>query len=97
MARTWTYEQDLAVLHLRLTYGPSLTHEHPGVIALAEAMKGSSAESVWLRKRNFNYLETPGAGMRNAAQQTRDIWDRYCEAPEEVAGMAEKAYAWLTA
>ena len=95
MGYTWTYKEDLAVLHLKLAHGPDLTHEHPDVIALAKGLEGRSAASVWLRKRNFDYLETPGAGMRDAARQTRDIWERYGEAPDEVAGMAEKAYGWL--
>ena len=97
MARTWTYEEDLAVFHLKLKYGPSLTHEHPGVIALASAMKGSSAASVWLRKRNFDCSETPEPGLRNAARQTVEIWNRYWEDPAGVAGEAERAYAALTA
>ena len=97
MPYAWTYKEDLAVLHLKLKYGPSLTHQHPGVIALANAMKGRSAASVWLRKRNFDHLETPGAGPDRAAQQAREIWNKYEEDPEAIAGMAERAYTWLTA
>ena len=88
----WSREQDLAVLYGKLTHGRGFDR-HPDVAKLAATM-GRSVNSITMRKRNFDSLDpaVPGAGLRNVAKLTRDIWDEYTAEPERVTARAKLAY-----
>ena len=91
--QTWTRDQDLAVLYLKVEYGRQLSQRHPAVVALADAMNRTVA-SVWMRKGNFDSLDSSmgGLGLSNAAKMTVDIWDEYERNPERVLSEARRAY-----
>ena len=88
----WSREQDLAVLYGKLTHGRGFDR-HPDVAKLAAAM-GRSVNSITMRKRNFDSLDPaiPGAGLKNFAQLTREIWNEYVAQPERVIAEAKRAY-----
>ena len=90
--QNWSREQDLAVLYGNLTHGRGFDR-HPDIARLAAAM-GRSVNSVTMRKRNFDSLDPaiPGAGLKNFAQLTREIWDEYVAEPERVIAVAKRAY-----
>ena len=89
----WTREQDLAGLYIKLEHKERLTPTHSNVQMLAKAMKRTEA-AIWMRKGNFDSLDTsvPGAGLRNTAQLTVDIWAEYERDPERVLAEALRAY-----
>ena len=89
----WTREQDLAVLYIKLEHKERLTPTHSNVRMLAKAMKRTEA-AIWMCKGNFDSLDTsvPGAGLRNTAQLTVDIWAEYERDPERVLAEALRAY-----
>ena len=91
--QSWTREQDLAVLYLKVEYHQQLTQSHPSVHALADAMNRTVA-SIWMRKGNFDSLDpsVPGVGLRSAARLTVDIWSEYERSPERVFAEARRAY-----
>lgn len=93
----WTREQDLAVLFLRIRYGQELTLSHPAIGELARAMNRTES-TIWMRKGNFDSIDpsTPGKGLINAAQLTRDIWDEFQQDPRRIREESRKAYLQLT-
>ena len=86
----WRYHDDLAVLYLKLKFGPDVDPGHPAVKHLAERI-GTAAASVCLRKSNFDFLQT-GAGASNVAGQTQEVWHAYEENPDEMAEEAKLAF-----
>ena len=71
MAHTLTYEEDLAVFRLKLKCSLSLTREQPGVIALASAMKGSSAAPCGWASGTLTIRKRPKQGC---ATRPRKPW-----------------------
>ena len=55
MAHAWFYDDDLAVLHLKLEYNDSLSVFHPAVVSLSQVM-GASQPSIFARNS-----QQPGA------------------------------------
>ncbi len=98
MARqSWSREQDLAVLYLKVEIGKSgLTQKHPSIGKLAEAM-GRTEASIWMRKGNFDSLDesVPGKGLGHAAPLTRNVWKEYQSSTERILAEARKAYSTL--
>lgn len=91
--KRWTREQDLAVLYLKLEYKGQLTPRHPAIGLLARAMHRTEA-SIWMRKSNFDSLDTslPGTGLNHPAKLTATVWAEYGEDPERVYAEAHRAY-----
>ena len=89
----WTYEQDLAVLHLKVT---RIRQTDPAILRLAEAM-GRSEASVWMRKCNFDALDpnTP-SGLSHYGKLTARIWGEYATDPARLRRMARRAFVSLT-
>ena len=91
--QSWTREQDLAVLYIKIEFAGQLTQTHPEVEKLAEAMNRKEA-SIWMRKGNFDSLDPSvlGVGLINTAKLTREIWAEYKKDPERVLAEARRAY-----
>ena len=89
----WTYEQDLAVLHIKLT---RIRKTDPAILRLAEAM-GRSEASVWMRKCNFDALDpsTP-SGLSHYGKLTTRIWEEYATDPARLRRLARRAFMSLT-
>lgn len=100
----WTCQDDLAVLHLKLLHGEAVTPRHPDVVALSKVMKDSkgikpSEVSIWMRKKNFDFLEGSDTNPRfsHAAERyTRKIWRQFQEDPGRISEKARKAFRKLT-
>jgi hypothetical protein len=91
--QSWTREQDLAVLYLKVAIGKNvLTQKHPDIFKIAQAM-GRTDAAIWMRKLNFDYLDpSVSGGYSNAAKQTERIWDEYQFNPDSTLAKARKAY-----
>ena len=95
--QSWTREQDLAVLYLKVEIGKNgLTQENPAIRNLAKAM-GRTEAAIWMRKGNFDALDesVSGKGLGNGAQLTRDIWKEYQSSPKLTLAEASKSYSNL--
>ena len=94
MTHTWFYDDDLAVLHLKLKYGGKVSVFHSAVVSLSQAIDVTQP-SIVVRKRNFDFLET-GSGTSHAAEETKiwqaKVWNDYLNDPEFVASQARDAY-----
>ena len=87
----WTREQDLAVLHGKLSHHHGFDN-HPDTVRLAANM-GRSLYSLTMRKRNFDWLDPlVGTGLSNAARLTHMIWDEYDADPDRLMAEARRAY-----
>ena len=92
MHQSWTREQDLAVLYVKLEHKGRLTSTHPAIGMLAKAMNRTEA-SIWMRKGNFDSLDPhAGIGLNHPAKLTKDIWAEYEEAPKRLFAEAHRAY-----
>ena len=90
--QTWTREQTLSVLHLRLVHKGRLKPTDPDVGRLAKAMPHNE-NAIVILNRNFDYLDPSVRGGRsNAAKLTREIWAKYERDPERVLAEARRAY-----
>ena len=70
--QSWTREQELAVLHLKVEIGKNgLTQKNPDIFKIAQAM-GRTEAAIWMRKLNFDYLDPSVSGKDIAigAKQT---------------------------
>ena len=94
--QSWTREQDLAVLYIKLEHKGRLTPTHPEIERLAKAMNRTEA-SIWMRKGNFDSLDpsVQGRGLDHPAKLTVDIWAEYERDPERVLAEAHRAYLSL--
>ena len=92
--QSWTREQDLAVLYLKVEFHGQLSQGHSAVQAMADAMDRTVA-SIWMRKGNFDSLDpsVPGVGLRSAAKLTIGIWSEYQTNRERVLSEARRAYS----
>ena len=90
--RNWTREQDMAILHAKLTHGTAF-RGHPDLPKLAEAMNRST-DSLIMRKANFDALDpaVSSSGLSNAAALTKGIWAEYQRDRVGIADEARQAY-----
>ena len=74
-----------------MTFLPAGQDEEDGALNLPW---DESEAAIWMRKGNFDSLDTSvtGAGLRNTAQLTVDIWAEYERDPERVLAEALRAY-----
>ena len=88
----WTYEQDLAVLYAKITYGRDF-NSHPDIQRLADAM-GRTHAAIRMRKGNFDALDpgVEGIGLSKAAGLTHRVWQEYMNDPDETIAIAQGAY-----
>ncbi|MCY4654669.1 MAG: hypothetical protein OXC95_16075 [Dehalococcoidia bacterium] len=94
MARnSWTREQDIAVFHLR---SEGVRIRDAAITELARVMNRSEA-SIWMRKCNFDSLDTsmPGVGLSKAAKLTKSIWTEYQQDPDRLLDEARDAFQGL--
>ena len=91
--QSWTREQDMAVLYLKLEHKGRLTQAHPDIERLAKATNRKES-SIWMRKGNFDSLDPSilGVGLNHPAKLTIAIWDEYEKDPERVLAEARRAY-----
>ena len=94
--QSWTREQDLAVLYIKIEFPGQLTQSHPEIAKLAKAMNRKES-SIWMRKGNFDSLDPSvlGVGLVNTAMLTREIWAEYERNPDRILAEARKAYLKL--
>ena len=91
---SWTREEDMAVLCLRVKHNGQLRKAQPDVVKLAKAMSLKKVDSILMRNRNFDNLDKSSSGEASShvAKQTKEVWAEYKSDPDRILAEARKAY-----